>query len=58
MISEKMLKKLEYMIDECPTYCDAICRWLTDDKAPVSDLDKLQEHYSKDDLEWLADYNN
>lgn len=58
MISEKMLEKLEYLIDECPTYVDAICRWLTDDEAPVSDLDKLQEYYAKDDLEWLADYNN
>lgn len=58
MITPTMEEKLEYLIDECPTYCNAICRWLTDDNAPLSDLDELQKHYCDEDLEWLANYNN
>lgn len=53
-----MEEKLDIVIDECPTYVNAVCRWIFDDKAPISDYDEINRHYDDEDLEWLANYNN
>ena len=58
VVSAETLQKLDVLIDECPTYIDAVCRWLFDDTAPISDLEEIDRHYKEDDLEWLANYNN
>lgn len=57
-ITPKMAEKLDLVIDESPSYVNALCRWIFDDNAPMSDYEKLREHYCNDDLEWLANYNN
>lgn len=58
MVSLETLEKLELLIDECPTYTNAVCRWLFDDEAPISDLEEIDRHYKEYDLEWIANYNN
>lgn len=57
-LTETMCAKLDIVIDECPTYVNAVCRWIFDDNAPMSDYDEINHHYDDDDLEWLAEYNN
>lgn len=58
VVSLETLEKLDLLIGECPTYINAVCRWLFDDEAPMSDLAEIDTHYKDDDLEWLANYNN
>lgn len=57
-LSREMEEKLDILIDECPTYVNAVCRWIFDDNAPIKDYDEINRHYDDDDLEWLANYNN
>lgn len=57
-LTATMEEKLDIVIDECPTYVNAVCRWIFDDEAPLSDYDEINRHYDADDLEWLANYNN
>lgn len=54
------LEKLGKLLDKHYSLheTDALCRWITDENAPMSDFNALLDAINNDDVDFICDYNN